>query len=82
MTNVIDMFASKRQGAIVEEGDGYAVEPEKADSAPSIGNTAAGQMVGALDFYANQGFDHGVRARKALVGMSTVLNAKEGAGFA
>lgn len=70
MNNVIDMFAGKRQSAPVEGDSVRAV-------APSIGDTAAGQAVAALQFYANQGFDHGVRARAALLGMFTVIDAKE-----
>ncbi|UUZ75428.1 hypothetical protein LP414_27315 [Polaromonas sp. P1(28)-13] len=47
-------------------------------TASNISHTAAGQVLGALQFYANQGFDHGVQARKALIGMATVIESGEG----
>lgn len=46
----------------------------------SIGDTAAVQVVKALQFYARSGFDHGEMARAALTGMATVIQAGEGVG--
>ena len=41
----------------------------------SISHTAAEQMLKALVFYAKNGWDEGVAARKALQGMTTVVQA-------
>jgi hypothetical protein len=44
---------------------------------PPIADTAAGQVVEALMFYARQGWDGGEKAKKALTAMETVLNSQE-----
>jgi len=44
-----------------------------------INETAAGQVVETLLFYARQGWDGGAKAKKALLGMRTVINSNDAA---
>ena len=67
MSNIISFTPRPKQAAVEQSAAIPTAKP--------VSTTAAEQVVSALKFYARQGYDGGEKARKALLGMVTVVDA-------